>query len=223
MTAATATTPDLLGLRLLHRAMRAELHRTTALAERLADVRTGCSPRRARAVDKWVRDLCAEIHHHHTAEDLDAWPVIAARAGAAVDLTELSDDHAALDPLLDRVRAAAAALATGRPEEQPALAAELAAALSVVRDELDEHIDAEERDVFPVIEQYVPAAEWAGVERAVRARKGGPGIAFQLPRIVAAATPAESAAMRKVAGPVLIALLTVVGPAHRRRVRLVFG
>ncbi|MBN9110303.1 MAG: hemerythrin domain-containing protein [Pseudonocardia sp.] len=223
MTAATTATADLLGLRLLHRAMRTELHRTTAMAERLADVRTGCSPKRAKAIDKWVRDLCDEIHHHHTAEDLDAWPVIAARAGAAVDLTELSDDHAALDPLLDRLRAASQALANGRPEEQPALASELAAALRVIRDELDEHIEAEERDVFPIVEQYVPAAEWKAVEAAVQKRKGGPGVAFQVPRIVAVTTPQELAAMRKVAGPVLIALLKVITPAHNRRVRLVFG
>ncbi|ODU00712.1 MAG: hypothetical protein ABS81_22845 [Pseudonocardia sp. SCN 72-86] len=223
MTAATATTPDLLGLRLLHRAMRSELHRTTAMAERLADVRTGCSPKRAKAIDKWVRDLCAEIHHHHTAEDLDAWPVIAARAGAAIDLTELSDDHAALDPLLERLRAASHALANGRPEEQPALATELAAALRVIRDELDEHIEAEERDVFPIVEQYVPAAEWKAVEAAVQKRKGGPGVAFQVPRIVAVTTAEELAAMRKVAGPVLVALLKVITPAYNRRVRLVFG
>lgn len=223
MSTATATTPDLLGLRLLHRAMRAELHRTTAMAEQLADVRTGCTPKRARAIDRWVRDLCAEIHHHHTAEDLDAWPVIEARAGAAVDLTELSDDHAALDPLLDRLRAASAALASGRPEEQPALASELATALRVIRDELDEHIDTEERDVFPVIERYVPADDWKAVQAAVQKRKGGPGFAFQVPRIAAAATPAELEAMRALAGPVLVALLTIIGPSYRRRVRLVFA
>jgi len=68
MTCPTST-PNLMGLRVLHRTMRADLHRLTALTERLADLRAGIGAKRAAALDAWVRGLCAEIHHHHEAED----------------------------------------------------------------------------------------------------------------------------------------------------------
>src|SRR3712207_6695398 len=89
MATATSTTPDLLGITLADRTMRRDLHRLTAAAEQIADGRP-CPPARAAAIGAWVRDLRTEIHHHHTAEDDVARPVIAEHAGAAVDLTALS-------------------------------------------------------------------------------------------------------------------------------------
>ncbi|MCW0211747.1 MAG: hemerythrin domain-containing protein [Pseudonocardia sp.] len=221
--APTAALPDLTGLRLLHRVMRGDLHRLTALAEQLAHLRAGISEKRAKAIDRWVAGLCAEIHHHHDAEDAVAWPVITRHAGAAVDLTGLSDDHAALDPLLDDLRAASRALVAAWPDELPMHAERLATSLRRLRDELDEHIVAEESEIFPVIEEYVPADTWAEVTKGVRKRKGGPSPTFQVPRIEAAATPAEMASLRAEAGPVLMMLLAAMRPGHRRREALVFG
>src|SRR3712207_1082060 len=100
---ATATAPkvDLLGITLAHRMMRRDLHRLTTPPGGSPAAPPARRSGRA-AIAAWVRDLCTEIHHH-TAEDDVAWPLIAEHAGAAVDLTALSDDHGALDPLLDAV------------------------------------------------------------------------------------------------------------------------
>jgi iron-sulfur cluster repair protein YtfE (RIC family) len=198
--------------------MRTDLHRLATVAERIAGGER-CSPRRAAALSRWVLALCTEIHDHHTAEDEHAWPVIARHAGAAVDLTELTDDHGALDPLLAGVRTDAAGLAGAG--STGSAAARLVTSLTALRDALDEHLDAEEETLFPVIERYVPAAEWARVDEAARA--SGPGIGFTLPRMVAICTPAERAEFARSGGPILGLLLALLAPAHRRRERLVMG
>lgn len=222
MTAADAQTrtADLTGITIAHRMMRTDLHRLVPTAERIADGEA-CGPKRAAALARWVELLCEEIHHHHTAEDDLAWPVIARYAGQAVDLSELSDDHAALDPLLDGLRTTAAALRGASADGRADVARELARRLAALRDEIDEHLEAEERDLFPIIERYVPADRWDEVIAGVQ--KGGPGLRFMLPRVLAAVTDDEYASMRKEAGPVLVALAAVLKPGHRRRERLVFG
>lgn len=216
----TAETPDLLGIRLIHRLMRTDLHRLTAVAERLA-AGEPCPDRRARALARWVDGLADEIHEHHTAEDAIVWPVITAHAGADVDLAALSDDHSTLDPLLAAARAAAAGLVAARAADRPHAAAALADALRTVRDEIDEHLEAEEASIFPVIERHVPAAAWKRAEDQVS--KKGPGLRFTLPRIVDVTTPEELARLRALAGPALVVLLHLLVPGYRRRERLVFG
>jgi hypothetical protein len=79
-------------------------------------------------------------------------------------------------------------------------AAELATRLARVRDTVDAHPDV-----------------------AVRVRHGGPGHWFTLPRLAAAATPAEWARFRAEAGTPPTLLAGALRPALRRRARLVFG
>lgn len=207
-------TPDLTGIRIIHRAMRADLHRLRDLAEDLQAGRQRAASARAAAIAGFTERICAAIHHHHTREDEVVWPLIRRSAGTAVDLTDLSDDHAELDPLLDRVRTAARAFATGRGG-----AAELADALRTLAELLDEHIEEEERRIFPVIEGYVSAADWKAMEKSL----GGGDPRFELAWVDQYAAPEELAHIRKVAGPVLSLLLTLLRPGHRRHRRLVFG
>ncbi|TCK21064.1 hemerythrin domain-containing protein [Pseudonocardia endophytica] len=221
MTTADATrTADLTGIAIAHRMMRTDLHRLVPTAERIADGEA-CDRKRAAALATWVEKLCEEIHHHHTAEDDIAWPVIARHAGQAVDLSELSDDHAALDPLLDGLRTTAKALRGATDLGRADVALSLARRLAALRDEIDEHLDAEETDLFPIIERYVPAEEWDTVIAGVQ--KGGPGLRFMLPRVLAVVTDEEHAVLSKEGGPVLVALAWLLRPGHRRRERLVFG
>ncbi|MEQ3553124.1 hemerythrin domain-containing protein [Pseudonocardia nematodicida] len=220
MTTARRTTPDLLGITLAHRVMRRDLHRLTDAARAIADG-SPCPDRRARALDRWLANLEHEIHGHHTAEDDVAWPVIARYAGHAVDLAELSDDHGRLDPLLTAVREASFALVAAPEPGRAAPAGVLADRLAAVRDEIDEHLDAEEGELFPVIERYVPAREWEGVEAQVQ--KSGPGLRFMLPRIMDVLSDDELARIRTEAGPLLMVLARAVRGGYRRRCTLVFG
>lgn len=208
--------PDTLGMRLAHRAMLKDAHRLTALLQQLAA--SPATHGRAGDVAGYVADFCDSIHHHHSAEDDVLWPVLAASAGPHVDLAELSDDHAGLDPLLDRIRAGARAFAA-RPQDEDTATA-LAVDLAELRDTLDEHIADEEASVLPAIEEHVSVKDWAAVEGAIRKRAK---LSFEAPRVVAVVTPAEHAALAEEGGVLLRLMLAVLVPPFRRRERQVFG
>ncbi len=211
--------PDVMGLLLAHRTMLRDLRRLSVLSQQIADGAIILTPRRANAIATYLEDLCTSIHHHHSAEDDILWPVIEASAGAHVDLTELSDDHAVLDPKLDRVRAGAAALRSREslPQSRSALAADLAD----LRDTLTEHIEEEERDIIPVIHRYVSVADWNRVEAAIR--KNGAKFMFEVPRVIGVCTPEEIAKLESENGFAIKVLATVLPLIFRRRERLVFG
>ncbi|WP_426514289.1 hemerythrin domain-containing protein [Dactylosporangium sp. McL0621] len=210
--------PNLLGITINHRSMRGDARRFAEVTRAIAEGGVAGTPGRAKAIHRYLTDLCAGIHHHHQAEDDVLWPVLRATAGAEVDLGELTDDHAQLDPLLDRIRIQSAALAT-TPGDRDA-AASLADSLATLRDLLDEHIEDEERTIFPVIRRYVSGDQWQKVEDAVR--KGGK-MGFELPRIERYATAGELEELYRLAGPVLRLMLAAVRPGFLRRERLIFG
>lgn len=205
--------PNLLGIRLMHRAMRADARRLALLMEELAAGRQQADQERLRAIAEFATRLCAGIHHHHRAEDEALWPVLVRSSGPEVDLDGLTEDHEALDPLLEEITDVAARLEsdTGAP-------ASLAKSCAALADLLDEHIEEEERLLFPVILRYVSESDWQQVEDA--ARKGG-DLRFDLPRIAQYAHEDEMAELRRAAGPVL--LLRLLNRGHLRRQRLIFG
>jgi hemerythrin-like domain-containing protein len=207
--------PNLLGFRIAHRAMRGDARRLARLMDEIAagDERPGAA--RLNAIATFATKLCDGIHHHHQAEDNVLWPVIVRSAGAEVDLTDLSDDHAQLDPLLEEIGWSATRLG-----KDPVAPKRMAQALGTLADLLDEHIEEEERLLFPIIAKYVSEEDWTTVENEVR--KGG-DLAFDLPRIGQYARPDELAELRRLAGPVLALLLSLLSRGHRRRQKTVFG
>ena len=208
----TETEPT--GLLLAHRAMVRDLDRVAELGAREAGRRL--DRRRAAAVADYVSDLCDSIHHHHSAEDEVLWPVLERSAGAHVDLTELTDDHAVLDPKLARIREGAASL-----KASGLFPARLAADLADLRDTLREHIEDEERTIVPLIRRYVSVADWNEVEAKIRKR--GAKMSFEVPRILAVTTDRELAELRAEGGIPVAVLLKVLPPMFRRRERRVFA
>ncbi|KRD14427.1 hypothetical protein ASE48_03645 [Mycobacterium sp. Root265] len=209
--------PDLSGITLTHRAMVTDTRRLAELTAAVAQRRLPCGPKRAKAVARYVELMCESIHHHHTMEDDVLWPVIEASAGDFIDLTELTEDHAALDPRLDRLRVHAAAF--GRSAD-PEMARPLAAGLADLHRLLEAHIADEERDLFPVIRRYVSLKDWQSIEKAAR-RTGR--LSFEGPRILGVATDVERATLAAgVPGPLML-LLRYLAARHRRFERAVFG
>lgn len=209
--------PDLLGLALAHRAMVTDVGR---LADTVAAIRDGqsCPPRRARAVARYTELMCESIHHHHTVEDQVLWPVIDACAAGIVDLTELTEDHAALDPRLETIRRRANAfrIADGDGRTARLLAAELADLHTL----LTEHIGEEERDIFPVIRKYVSVPNWQTIEKTAQ-RTGR--MAFDGPRTLAVMSDAERATAIRQLSPPLRAIIGLLARRHRRFERVVFA
>ncbi|MEU1720425.1 hemerythrin domain-containing protein [Nonomuraea sp. NPDC005692] len=207
--------PNMLGFRITHRAMRGDTRRLAEVMSAIAAGEQQAGQERLRAITTFTAKLCAGIHHHHQAEDNVLWPVIVRSAGAEVDLSDLTDDHAALDPLLEEITTAGTQLGTDGQA-----ARRMAKSLAALADLLDEHIEEEERLIFPVVAKYVSEADWEKVETEVR--KGG-DVRFDLPRIAQYAQPEELAELRRLAGPVLMVLLALMRRGHRRRQSLIFG
>ncbi|SHM94020.1 hemerythrin domain-containing protein [Cryptosporangium aurantiacum] len=214
-----STKPDLLGIGLIHRAMRGDVRALAATAATFAEGRERCTPRRARFLRAHLDEVCDAIHHHHRAEDDVLWPALERSAGGAVELAGLTADHAELDPVLDRIRAAAEGFAVA-PNDLAAAGA-VARELADLRDLLDEHIEEEERTVFPAIIRYLSVAEWKDVEAEVR--KGGGKPSFVLPWVLRYVGEDELAALRREAGPALVVMNTLLGGRYRRRARVIFG
>ncbi|MGY1734430.1 hemerythrin domain-containing protein [Geodermatophilus sp. SYSU D00684] len=211
--------PDLFGFSLVHRALRSGCRLLADAATRIA-AGEPCPPGRQRAVVRHAGAVLHEVHVHHSREDDVLWPVIVASAGDSVDLGPLSDDHTALQGVLDRAQAALARFA----EDGPAQAGPLAAVLTELADELDEHIEEEEREVFPVVRRFVSAGDFARVETRFRKGTSPRHMVFVLPWIVdACRTPGERARLFAGAPAPLRLLLTAVQRRWTRRRDLVAG
>ncbi|CAN5185598.1 hypothetical protein BH11ACT6_BH11ACT6_49080 [soil metagenome] len=215
--AVSAEVPDVLGMQIAHRVMLRDLDRTTGIAMAMADGGVPITRRRVRALVRYLTLMGESIHHHHHAEDHILWPLIELRAGSHIDLTPLTEDHEALGPKLDGLRSAVGVFGADPSQRTAAV---VSARLVEMRNMLSEHIAEEERDTFPVIRRYLSVADWRNVEARIRraARMG-----FELPRIAAAVTPAELAALKADAGPLIHVMIALVKPRYRRLEKAVWG
>ncbi len=210
---------DLTGLVLAHRALRGGC-RLLADVTGEATGSAAWSPQRRRAVVALGRGVLREVREHSEREDGVLWPVVAASAGAhAADLEPLTEDHEALRGLLTRAGAALEVLAAAGPD---AVAA--AAVFGELADALDEHVEEEEREVFPVVRRCVSARDLSRYE-TLCAR--GPGLrhaAFALPWLAdTCRTPGERAGLLAATPVGLRVVLRLAGPAWRRRRDLASG
>ena len=212
---------DLTPYRLVHRAMLADTRGVADLADRVAGGSPALSAARAAALRSYVEALCQEIHTHHDGEDHLLWPVVAASAGTAVDLSGLTDDHGVIDPLLGRARSAAAALGTV-PDDRDA-ACRLAGAMTEMSALLDEHIGEEERELFPVIRRFVSVADYEATETRLRRNVSWPRRRWVVPWLAEHATAEETRQLLARAGLPFRVLLAVTRPGFRRTRREVFG
>jgi hemerythrin-like domain-containing protein len=101
-----------------------------------------------------MRDfLVAELDHHHRSEDDDLWPLL---LDAAPDLAEplgrLTQEHAQLDRVLDRL--ATTPLGDGEPAAREAAAG--------LRELVHGHLAHEEPVLFPALRAHVSAGAWDG-------------------------------------------------------------
>ncbi|QLY31976.1 hemerythrin domain-containing protein [Nocardia huaxiensis] len=212
----TTSEPNLLGMRLAHRAMIADAARFATLTRDIAGGKTDCPASRAEAISVYLHLLCDSIHHHHSIEDEVLWPLLRTAADGAVDLRELEDDHAQLDPLLEEIRRDAQAFTRAAHGSADRLADRLRQLDAL----LTEHIADEENTVFPVITRYLTAEQWNRVEAAAR---DGAKMSFELPRMFGMCTPEEWASATAEGGIMLRLMLRVFRRGYRRRERAIAG
>ena len=139
---------------MVHRAFRTELHRLPELTSRVR----GGDAKRAAVVNAHLNLIVAVLHHHHAAEDDLIWPKLHARVPMREDdISRMEAEHHAI--------AAAAATATAAGSvwaKTGALAAAERLCTTVIEliELVDLHLDHEERDIVPLIEECITASEW---------------------------------------------------------------
>lgn len=134
---------------------------------------------RERALAEHWHGLAAVLEHHHENEDRAIFPKVAAAfPAAAAALRELEKEHVRLDELLGR---AAVAMTRVRGTEDRVAAAGLAAELD---DVVGAHLDAEEREIVPLLARCHTRDEWAEMElRTTRELEEAGHFPFLLPWI----------------------------------------
>jgi len=203
--------PDLRDYRVVHRAMTVDLQRLAAAAADLAD---RPDPARMAALRYYLRVVSAEIESHHRVEDEDVWPFLEAVAGDRTVLVPLTKDHDRLDPLLHRANELAA-----REAADP----ELVGVLREVAELLTRHVEAEERDIFPIITERVRVADYQRLQKRFRGNLDRKLLPFLVPWVLRHASPQDRAALLAEAGWPLRVLNRLFAPRFRVRERLLFG
>ena len=159
----------------------------------------------------WLMDF---LHHHHTGEDEGLYPLVIRRNPDAADLCRrMDEDHGAITPAMDGLRAAAQ-----RHLSDPAAASsDLAAALDALMEPLVPHLAREEQEMMPVVSASISHAEWVEWHESM-VEGGMRELAFEGHWLLDGLDE-ESAAI--VVGPVpavpRFILVKLLGGAYRRR------
>ncbi|MBO2454878.1 hemerythrin domain-containing protein [Actinomadura barringtoniae] len=174
-----------------HRAMRRGAHDLAGLAARIQSGELQMTDERARALETYVDLFTFDVLHHHRYEDRIGFPVVRASALGAVDIEPFTADHESIGPMLEALGSAAHRLADA-PGDAEALKT-LAEESARLRDLLDEHLAEEEREIFPVITQYVSVEDYDRWEQAVMKAYPKRNLWFVMPWSAAANPPEEVA------------------------------
>jgi iron-sulfur cluster repair protein YtfE (RIC family) len=204
--------PDLLDYRVVHRAMTTVDVRKLATAA--AQLVERPDPTRMAALRRYLKAVSHEIVSHHQVEDDHVWPFLEALAGHRTALVPLTEDHERLDPLLHRAGELAA-----REQSSP----ELAAVLRELADMLARHVADEERDVFPIITDFVRVEDYQRMQRQFRKNLRPSLLPFLVPWVLGHASARERAALLAEAGWPMRLLYTLFEPRFRARAELLFG
>ncbi|OBJ53421.1 hemerythrin domain-containing protein [Mycobacterium sp. 1423905.2] len=139
---------------MVHRALRTELHRVPNLID---DVGAG-EAKRAAVVNAHLNFVVTLLHHHHAAEDDLIWPKLHARVPSCDNaICRMEQAHRAIAAGVDTAKATGAVWAkTGARSAGERLRTAVDELIGLV----DAHLADEERDVVPLIEDYITAAEW---------------------------------------------------------------
>jgi iron-sulfur cluster repair protein YtfE (RIC family) len=176
---------DLTIMLAMHDAFRRDLAHLARAAERHhADLE---DPARRTAVLAGWELFKAQLHHHHTAEDVRLWPRMRAHLADRPDdlalLQAMEDEHGRIDPLLAAIDDAFADRDHGHQV--------LRHAVDALATALPEHLAHEERDALPLMSRVLTAQEWRGFTADQRRATGIRGAAQMFPWLLDTAPPGQ--------------------------------
>jgi iron-sulfur cluster repair protein YtfE (RIC family) len=159
---------DFIMMYVTHDAFRRDLTRLEAAA---SAGRAGTPQARA----GW-ENFKTQLHVHHTVEDTWLWPrltdLVKDRPDALALLDDMESEHARLDPLLETFDQGLAQDATDLTERAKALTAVL-----------ERHLDHEEEEALPLIQEVMTPEDWREFGRAMARRQGVRGASVYIPWI----------------------------------------
>jgi hemerythrin-like domain-containing protein len=139
----------------IHRFFRRELAAVPALVRTTAEG----DLERAAVVGEHVDFVLTSLHVHHTTEDELLWPKLLERAPLDAELVHTMErQHHAVEAVVAQAEDARATW-TARPTR--ADGERLAVLVEQLRTALVEHLDLEEAELLPVVEQHLSGEEWA--------------------------------------------------------------
>lgn len=148
------TTTAAFEMAVVHRAFRDGLH---DLPDLINDVAAG-DVKRAAVVNAHLKFLTTLLHHHHAAEDELVWPQLHARVSMRDnDIHRMEDAHRAI---ADGIEEAIAAGAVWAKSGALSAAERLRAAVDALIGVVDVHLADEEREIIPLIDEYLTPPEW---------------------------------------------------------------
>jgi len=196
---------------LIHRIFRSEF----AGLGRLVTEVDPADEARVSAVADHLRFMLDGLHMHHTTEDDLVWPQLLERAGMdAPKVERMEQQHQRIDAAVAGIRTAAA---TWTSAAAPDTAAALAERIGEFLGTLTEHLDEEERDVVPLIDEHLSEEEWAQVGRAGFAKFTPAQRWIATGQMVEVATDEEAAMMFGKLPPPVKVLWRLVGKRKYRR------
>ncbi|KOV72444.1 hemerythrin domain-containing protein [Streptomyces sp. MC1] len=178
---------------------------------------------RAAVVADHARLIEEFLHLHHKGEDELLWPKLLDRAGDRLGdaVAVLESQHEEIAALLAE---SAQRLAVWRAQPEKESGERLAGSLERLGSLLTEHLGIEEKDVLPIVPEYVTAKEWHQLgDHAINALpKSKLPIVFGM--LASYADPDVVKLMLSTAPLVPRLIMPVVGPkAYARHARKVYG
>ncbi|GAA1758408.1 hemerythrin domain-containing protein [Nonomuraea sp. AD125B] len=207
-TPATNAGPDLTLFLAFHRGLRRDFGRLADALDRCPDT----DEARRALIDEHTAMQLRALHHHHSDEDENIWPLLRGLVPAAVEvLDRLESDHQEIDVVIERLTG------PSRP------AAEQAADLRRLHELLNAHLDLEESQVVPLIRAHVTPEWWEEAGKAVSKSHGR-----DLPMVAAWTLDAASEEQRAhifATAPFLLRVLYRLSwrRAYERRAAQIFG
>jgi hemerythrin-like domain-containing protein len=196
-TQAPSTRDDLLMFEVMHQAMRSQSRALVLALQTMSPTDAGAACELA----EWYAQMFAGIEHHHTVEDTIFFPMMVAHHPAAEALKDtMAGDHHVLDENLHAVGHALAALvtmsATKVADSMPAGYAasvrdDAVRAAQALVDCLDDHLEREEGETFPIFLGSVPHAAMEEGHGAAMSEDGKKLMPFLAAWLLPSTTPIQ--------------------------------
>jgi hypothetical protein len=124
--------------------------------------------RRSRAVGEHLALLNHFLHDHHTAEDVELWPLLVQRVPTELEpvVHLMEAQHHRVDELLQHI---ARVLPAWQESASQSHRDELALLYAELFDGLDEHMAAEESRILPLAARSLSQDEWSRIGEAAKA------------------------------------------------------